>query len=941
MTEQAQPAITSTVLPSWTRIPGRNVVTPSLEIAFQRRGQSDDEKTIVEEIHLEPPRAWKPGTVFIGQDIHKLAELKAGSVLSDSHAVTWEVSQRVTRDTWRLILCNTKPETALPKDWGLSVAILLEKPLEQTQGKVQVSVADAGECLEFKVPETTNPPWILHLDSDPAETNALVRGQEVVLRWEVQNIEGDAELRGSLAGANTLRIANGAKGERTVRALGESVYSLRAKVAQDGKLVEVVRWVHLNLAAPQSALDLNFLPASVFPGGPTVCYRSAYNVKKIKFTRNGDDPSLAAYNYVGKETTIVDTFVVPHGPKEGRNYSYGATVGTPTGEKSVQGNTITGIVPTTVENSQFMNLPVSFGGEEPPRRVHAIAAGTFIVTSEGPDPEIAKREWIAIAADVGLELWARDPSVGEVQAPADMLANKWTNNWLADALAGVFFGVGAATNIQEPEMQSIIAVRKKSGAEGVVEVIEIDLPLRENNPHRQALAISDPRFTNGTVRVVAIGNRVFLFGNGAAISYARNLQVTKCRDEGRLAFVADREWEIAGITAENRKQPSGYLFALEKKSGNLLRFDVQEDVVMAPRMCARGNDKVARLDKLQAAQACLSPTPPPFPREDLEEGRGFTGKDTDGKILEYLNPINENSTMVALGGVLLVRSEVVDPSVGKTIQDRAYDPRLDVWARCGHPFVDIDRSSTKYFAATHTTLYCFADDVLRYVEGSLPSYLGFIASDYTPIDAQSLAPPAWPEKFTFPTVVNKTSLDLQWVDGRMSPTLFEQGQMRLELQYSKKTLIAIDATINRETGAIQNVTATEPLMKRKPAICRWEGSTLTIAPMPWRLQINMDGLVPPFSYSTSEEGVEPVTGETSTGNAIEIPCLTAETKCTIEFKYTSGNARDGALKAKFILRVVYGKVSTVDEDGPHAKFFKYEIEDGRILHFSLNKDARG
>ena len=502
MSDQDQSAIVVTAAANWASIPGRTDTAACMELVLRRRAEQAERELFIEEIRLEPPRRWKPGTVFVGQNARGLSELSAGSsVLKDSRSTQWELTQRITRDAWTLILCNTQPDIALPNDFSLGVAILLENVGPESTGNVLLHVDTMQASISVTIPtKSTGPAWIVHLESDPAETNALVRGQELVLRWDIQNIEGDAELRGSLTGANTMRLANGDKGQRTVRALGDSVYSLTATVSQDGKLVEVVRRVHVDLAVPQFGLNLEFVPASVFPGGPVVCYRSAYNVRKIQFARTGGDPSLAAHNYAGKETTIVDTFVVPSWPDEGRTWTPSAVYTSRDGGKSVHATQVTGIAPSKVENSLFQNLLTSFGTDDS-ATIHGMAAGAFIVTSADAYSQIVKREWIAIATTSGLELWARDPAVGEVKAVADVQARKWKNNWLNDALAGIFLGVGAANDVKDPNVQCIVAIRKRSDQQKIAEVIEIELPLREENVYRCLLAISDVRFLHGPIRV--------------------------------------------------------------------------------------------------------------------------------------------------------------------------------------------------------------------------------------------------------------------------------------------------------------------------------------------------------------------------------------------------------------------------------------------------------
>lgn len=926
MSVQGRPVLTSSVRVSWARIPGRNVRTPVLEIDLAR--PTDGQETFVEEIQIAPPRTWRPGTVVIGPDAQKLSELRVNApVLNDSYAIRWEVEQRVTPTQWTLSLRNTQPKTALPKDWSLRVAILLDKPAAENGSAVLVRCTGVEESLSFDVPpQMVDKPFVLRLESDPKDTTALARGQRVSLRWNVQNIEGSAELRGSLEGANTLRIANGSQGQCSVVALGEAVYSLRATVIQGGELVEKIERVQVNLKVSQFGLQLEFLPPAVFPGGPIVCYYSAYNVEKITFLRTGDQASLEDKNYDAKTTDIVDRFVVPYGPAEGQNTSFGAMYTTAEGDKTAQSNSTQGVAPKSVKSGRFQNLLLSFGSEDGPA-VRGLAAGTFVVVSQGPNPVTAKREWMAIARPSGLELWVRDPKKGEFKAPADFLSGVWKNNWLEGAISGQFLGVGASALVREQDNQSILAVRKVADAEDTMEVLEIDLPLQENNPPRTTLTISDIRFASGTVRVLTVGNQVFLFGNGVAISYVRNMQMTSYQDEPRLACVAFPEWELVSITNGPDKQPTGCVFALEKQSGMLLRFDVVDGSVTGARVAANANGGIAPLDKLQAAQASLTPTPPPFPRDQLQEGRAILGQAPDGSM-ETMNAIDEKSVMVALGGVLLVRSQIADPSAGDVIQDRAYDPRLDVWTRCGHPFAEADKAPTRFFAATPTTLYCLADDQLYDIVGQLPSYLGFMASDYTPIAAASLAAPSWPENFTFPVVDNKTPFALQWLNGRMDPAMYEQGRMHLALMDQDEIVFAIEAQLDRATGAIESATAKSPALNIEDVrVCTWTESTLTIAPLRWSLEFQMpQGIVLPFLYSTREKFGPSGKGDGLTNTSLEGTSLSGQVQITIQFMQGTTAASAKPLDGNIVIILKNGAIADVQPSGQHATRFELDVE---------------
>jgi hypothetical protein len=291
--------------------------------------------------------------------------------------------------------------------------------------------------------------------------------------------------------------------------------------------------------------------------------------------------------------------------------------------------------------------------------------------------------------------------------------------------------------------------------------------------------------------------------------------------------------------------------------------------------------------------------------------------------------------------VLLVRSEVVDPSAGQTIQDRAYDPRLDVWVRCGHPFANANRSTLNFFAATQSTLYWLADDELRYVEGSLPAYLGFMASDYQPIDSQSLNATPWPESFQFLTIVNETSLEVRWRDGRVSPELFKRGQLRLALVSEGETIINIDAEINKATGIIETATAVVYETGREVSLCQWNGHILTIAPTQSSLQINLlGGVVLPFSYTIHDGYSRPIKGESSTGNSLSIPSITGETRCTLDFKYLGGDVKKSTLDARAKVLIAQGIVADFRWEGKHASQFDVEIKDHCILQLSLQECAQ-
>ena len=267
------------------------------------------------------------------------------------------------------------------------------------------------------------------------------------------------------------------------------------------------------------------------------------------------------------------------------------------------------------------------------------------------------------------------------------------------------------------------------------------------------------------VRIVSAGLRVYILGRGIAMSYRREVAASNDSAllmvaEPRLVRVADPdEWEVVGVTDDHG---NGYLFALSKRTGSLLRYDcrrVAESVTSgaaeqqrqatekarqakddkrnkkdkqkgrsakeragtlgAACIVATAHGTVAPLDMLQRAQ---QPTQVEDRTQYLESDV-YGGKpgETDGtenrpkrrstlirqqrggkkaKLQEKqesnpqaalsLIPVSTNrSVLLNLDGALLLRGQIPDPQSNNRILDRAYDPRLNVWVKCGHPFAKV------------------------------------------------------------------------------------------------------------------------------------------------------------------------------------------------------------------------------------------------------------
>jgi hypothetical protein len=410
---------------------------------------------------------------------------------------------------------------------------------------------------------------------------------------------------------------------------------------------------------------------------------------------------------------------------------------------------------------------------------HAIsmAAGRFHVSrpaaQSAPAASMVRREWIAIAKSDRVELHVNKLK-GERSYKVDP-RNHLHVDGLMDFLARAALGVGAAEHVIETPGASdlhrgeVVVMVRREGTDKLV-VAELSLPLDKKSRARDV----EIRSSGGTdsserlrkaakVRIVALWPRVYLFGDDSVVySYdRRGLQSEAVRAEVEEALFkfASPHWEVVAVPGEAtyeergtgdktqrlRRHPlGGYLFALHRVDGKLRRITVDAaGKVTSIRELDSANGPVAKLHDLQLQQADGQH------RIKSADGNILLRKHADGRR-DVVPPINEASSLLRIGGALVARSEVHDPSVrpiaatidGKVVrrglQDRAYNPRLGRWVRCGHPFHEA-RGHAKIgegalFASTSDTLYCRTAGTgeITYISPIEPSHLGFLRMDLTP-----------------------------------------------------------------------------------------------------------------------------------------------------------------------------------------------------------------
>jgi hypothetical protein len=387
-----------------------------------------------------------------------------------------------------------------------------------------------------------------------------------------------------------------------------------------------------------------------------------------------------------------------------------------------------------------------------------IAAGEFR-GREGRKPH--RCDFIAVADAQALRVVVVSPNKASVA------------QGILDGDRGKILGLGAAweTDPLKADGQWLLLAYQDPST-GVVSVTELGFADDTAATPVTPVTLTDEGFqASPRLQLLSLGERVFVLGKGVVVRYDRTSDRKPQAETALLAIASPDEWEVtalpAGTSLAARRTPSGFIFALHKKDARLLRFDVVDGKVGTPRTCAPADGDVAKLDMLQRAQLGDSAyletleasigegnriTAAVYTRRtpDAQDARRFrsSGKivnntDTRGEPLTRLSPVTHETILLTLDGALVARCEVVEQRWRRDLlQDRAYDPRLDVWVKCGHPFPGASRGKGALFAATRRNVYCWfpgGDPQLSYHADANASLLGFVVhADLAPIDARLL-----------------------------------------------------------------------------------------------------------------------------------------------------------------------------------------------------------
>lgn len=745
-------------------------------------------------VTLSLPAAFRPGEPFIA-DSAQLLETGATGKLTDfedgQEGKRWDSKPpggAVKDKTWQITL--TRGAAAQPgKAWRLPIFVRIESIEGKKEVSIDVAVGDEKpKALVVPIPAAEEAPkWEAELFTEPTNSVGLKYGQKVTLKWRLKGLSESAVLSGSFAVEEDYKLPNVEEGKEpewvSVYATSAgSTYRLEAKVPRklvhgvgEGDVV-FVRTVVVGVREDQYGGTLRVHPTRVFPGGPVSVYWSCFQSRYYTFEHiEGTD--LKSRGFPLPDAGVRDTSKKVHTLDEEKS-PFSLAFG-PTGEWHVRASCTSQDHKSTKEVN---NVRVTVARAEPfdardehcqlawtekdfarvkgnlgkgggpsattPGSAAAMAAAEFEVSrnesasGDGGAAEknvvVKRHSWVAAATAAGLELYVHDGQRGYRVDPARQKLGE-VCAWLPGVLTGRFVGVGAAEALDAAgravEGRTVV-IGVRLGADGVPEVVEFPMPLNDTftprDPPTKLPKEKFPRMQGAArVRVLALGPRVFLLGGGGAASYLRTDANPVPVAAPKFEMIAGPAWEVVAIPGD--APGAGALFALQRASATLLRFDVAATgEVSGPWLGTSPDKPVKLLHDVQIAQrkrgdaTLMQKVKQRLVKVD--DGRGTT------------SVVGPHAALLALGPALLVRGDTVDRKRGNNVLDRAYDPALNVWVRCGHPFPKV-ASADAVFASNGGNLFCrtHADGQLALVQAVKRSCLGFFD---VPIDSLAKLPPA-------------------------------------------------------------------------------------------------------------------------------------------------------------------------------------------------------
>lgn len=549
----------------------------------------------------------------------------------DEHVVTLRVFNNVNQETGEGGDAPTKLDAG--------AALTLRAPLKPEAVRAQFTIlygyqSASGDktrvdgSLDLKPSHLPNFEPVVSLAASTHRNPTMIKpGEEVVISWEVENgvaatlrgplPSGNSELRLSRDGASKFKIE---EGSFTTVAVGPATYILDAEVKNPagGPNVQVIRTLTLDIYSADKFASLIVRPDRVLPNGQVEIDWAVWGVKKASIwvgDRFDLTLELTQQNlfrtFQGTGTWVVHA-TASHGSE-----TVGLSFMNAPKDKAWSKTTIDTVTWRKARTPSYEGAPLGM----------AFAEGTLaLLTTDG-----------LYTAEVGRD--DRQPKE-PVFARAQGEAKGWHR---LTALGGQF-----------------VALRQAAGADLVVERYDTK-GARIKSPVTLPGDFKAPEGLHGRFyNLVALGSRVYVLAGGTTPGGR------EVRRACSVSFDPDRvrdEPALAGLPRHRLLSVGDALYAFERQSGRMLRFDRAGDGGLEPPR--------------RAAPAVN------------EEGESMIKTGTlvaVGTVLAVLNPgaLPSFKPLALLGLENVLRAAMTQPRrAGGIPQDLVYNPQTDRWSRCG------------------------------------------------------------------------------------------------------------------------------------------------------------------------------------------------------------------------------------------------------------------
>src|ERR1700752_1279517 len=484
--------------------------------------------------------------------------------------------------------------------------------------------------LELKAEEIDWTPQVT-LTTNQASPTAIEPMTEVTIKWEIKN-GVSAVLRGPLPGGNTEWSLSSdpnskyqiSKGSFVIIAVGSMTFMLQAEVAgPDGKPnVQVARMLSLDIATADKKGYLQARPSRVLPYGLVELDWAAWGVKEVRITAPGafrefqlTDMTLSGY---AQGTGVVRSNARMTGSEDQITAALYLKI---QGAMQKAREATYTVVPWTKVDKK----PVFTGR---PLGLSVAAPKMALLTTDGL--------WIA---EVGTE----DEFDGVSAVEFTKANTDRPRAWLAIAALGAKFVV-----LRQTDQNGLqVALYRANGT--LDEIPPLDLkPLMGSSPiidfvvfRNRAYLVVESLFQSGKVR------------SAFSIGFDTSTRKAEYRNE----FLLERWIGYRLLSFDDA------LFALERDSGQMLRFDLKDGKLEPYQASSAVDEQRASMVK----QGLLVPV---------------------GRVLAVLSPTSVPSlaSLAGFGLKNVLPSKNLAPlqDASRISKDLVYSPLNDRWSRCGH-----------------------------------------------------------------------------------------------------------------------------------------------------------------------------------------------------------------------------------------------------------------